>query len=163
TGFIVFNERTYPNFVRLMNELGVASKPSTMCVSVRDERTGFEWGSRGLGAMLAQPTNLLRPRFLGMFREIVRFNRESPALLEARADETLGAYLRRKGYSPELRDHYLVPLGASIWSAPPGRFEEIPARFFGRFFDNHGMNTVWDQPRWRVIVGGSKSYVGPLV
>lgn len=163
TGFIVFNERTYPNFVALLRELGVASKPSTMSVSVHCEKTGLEWGSASLDALFAQRSNALRPRFLKMLREILRFNRESRELLSSPEEETLGQFLSKRRYSAELKDHYLVPLGASIWSAPPGRFEDIPARFFGRFFDNHGMNTVFDQPQWRVIVGGSRSYVAPLV
>jgi predicted NAD/FAD-binding protein len=162
TGFIVFNERTYPRFVSLLAEIGVASKPSTMTFSVRCEKTGLEWGSASLDALFAQPTNIVRPRFLNMLREVLRFNRESRELLGSRDDPTLGEYLARKGFSRTFVELYIVPIGSSIWSAPPGRFEDIPARFFVRFFENHGMNTVFDQPRWRVIEGGSRSYVGPL-
>jgi predicted NAD/FAD-binding protein len=163
TGFIVFNERTYPNFVRLLAELGVASRASTMSFSVRCEKTGLEWASMSLDAFFAQRTNVVRPRFLNMLREILRFNRESRELLAPGDDPTLGEYLDRKGFSRTFIDLYIVPIGASIWSAPPGRFEDFPARFFIRFFENHGMNTVFDQPIWRTIVGGSRSYVAPLV
>jgi len=162
TGFIVFNERTYPRFVDLLGEIGVASRPSTMSFSVRCERTGLEWASASLDALFAQRTNFVRPRFLNMLREVLRFNREARELLGASEDLTLGQYLERKGFSRAFVDLYIVPLGASIWSAPPGRFEDFPARFFFRFFENHGMNTLFDQPQWRVIEGGSRSYVGPL-
>ncbi|HZU96989.1 MAG TPA: FAD-dependent oxidoreductase [Planctomycetota bacterium] len=163
TGFIVFNERTYPNFVRLLAELGVASRASTMSFSVRCEKTGLEWASMSLDAFFAQRTNVVRPRFLNMLREILRFNRESRELLGPGDDPTLGEYLAKKGFSRTFVDLYIVPIGASIWSAPPGRFEDIPARFFVRFFENHGMNTVFDMPIWRTIVGGSRCYVKPLV
>src|SRR5579872_6849149 len=143
TGFIVFNERTYPQLVKLLAELGVASRASTMSFSVRCEKTGLEWASMSLDAFFAQRTNVVRPRFLNMLREILRFNRESRELLFSDGeDPTLGEYLARRGFSKTFVDLYIVPLGASIWSAPPGCFEDFPARFFVRFFENHGMNTV---------------------
>jgi predicted NAD/FAD-binding protein len=163
TGFIVYNERTYPNFVKLLQELGVATRASSMSFSVRCEKTGLEWASTSLDALFAQRTNLLRPRFLNMLREILRFNRESRELLGLPGDPSLGEYLERKGFSRNFVDNYIVPLGASIWSAAPGKFEDFPAKFFVRFFENHGMNTIWDQPQWRTIAGGSRSYVEPLV
>lgn len=162
TGFIVFNDRTYPHFIALLAELGVASKASTMSFSVRCERTGVEWGGHSLGALLAQPTNALRPSFLRMLRDVLRFNREAPALLGGSDATTLGEFLTRGGYSKVFLEHYLIPMGASIWSADPGQFLDFPARFFVQFFSNHGMITVYDHPQWRVVTGGSRSYVGPL-
>ncbi len=163
TGFIVYNERTYPNFVKLLGEIGVATRASSMSFSVRCEKTGLEWASTSFDALFAQRTNLLRPRFLNMLREILRFNRESRALLDMPGDPSLAEYLEWKGFSRNFVENYIVPLGASIWSAAPGRFEDFPAKFFVRFFENHGMNTIWDQPEWRTIAGGSRSYVEPLV
>jgi predicted NAD/FAD-binding protein len=164
TGFIVYNHRTYPNFTRLLEELEVASQPSAMSFSVRCERTGLEYNGTSLNRLFAQRRNLFRPSFYRMLRDILRFNREAPRLLEdAAAPATLGGYLEAGGYSREFKEHYLVPMGSAIWSTDPARLTEIPARFFLRFFDNHGMLTVDDRPQWRVVRGGSDRYVEPLV
>jgi predicted NAD/FAD-binding protein len=163
TGFIVFNDRTYPNFLRLLGELGVASQESSMSFSVRDESSGLEYNGTTLDALFAQRRNLLRPSFLGMVRDILRFNREAPALLDAADDSlTLGAFLDAGGYRRPFVEHYLVPMGAAIWSTDPRRMLGFPARYFVRFFHNHGMLNVNDRPVWRSLPGGSRSYVQRL-
>jgi len=163
TGFIVFNERTYPNFVRLLDLLGVASRPTTMSFSVKCERTGLEYGSCSLNALFAQRRNLVSPSFHRMLRDLLRFNREAPRLLAAGDEEvTLGGYLRDRAYSRQFIHNYLVPMGAAIWSAEPSRMLEFPARHFVRFFGNHGLLSLNDQPRWKVVRGGSRRYVEKL-
>ena len=162
TGFIVFNDRTYPNFVRLLDELGVASQPTTMSFSVRCPRTGLEYNGNNLNTLFAQRRNLLRPAFYAMLRDILRFNREAPRLLEHSETPTLGEYLRAHGYGSGFVEHYLVPMAAAIWSAEPARMLEMPAPNFIRFFRNHGLLSLNDRPQWRVIQGGSREYVKRL-
>jgi predicted NAD/FAD-binding protein len=163
TGFIVFNEHAYPSFCAIMRELGVASKPSTMSFSVRNEATGFEYNATSLRGLFAQRRNLVRPRFWGMLRDIVRFFREAPELLEANDTSlTLEQFLVRGGYGRMFIDEHLLPMGAAVWSARPEVMREFPALFLFRFFANHGFLQVDDRPPWRVIVGGSRSYIGPL-
>ncbi len=164
TGFIVFNDWTYPNFVRLMDDLGVASQPSNMGFSVQCNRTGLEYNGSSLNALFTQRLNVLRPSFHRMIRDILRFNREAPGFLDGDDDEsTLGEYLFANGYAREFIDHYVVPMGAAIWSADPVGMLAMPARFFIRFFHNHGMLSIKDRPVWRVIRGGSRCYVDKLV
>jgi predicted NAD/FAD-binding protein len=163
TGFIVFNDWTYPNFIRLLEELGVASQPSAMSFSVRDERSGLEYNGTSLDSLFAQRRNLLRPSFWRMVRDIFRFNREAPALLsDAGGEVSLGKYLSANGYSREFVEHYIVPMGAAIWSTDPASMGRFPARYFVRFFHNHGMLSVDRRPQWRVIRGGSARYVEAL-
>ena len=163
TGFIVFNDWTYPNFIALMNELGVESQPSSMSFSVRCEKTGLEYNGTTLNTLFAQRRNLFSPSFHRMIRDILRFNREAPGFLDSGDDTTrLGDYLSKQGYRQEFRDHYIIPMGAAIWSAAPGDMLDFPARYFIRFFHNHGMLSVDDRPQWRVIRGGSRRYVEPL-
>lgn len=163
TGFIVFNERTYPGFIALLDRLGVASQPTEMSFSVRDERSGLEYNGTDLNRLFAQRRNLLRPSFLRMVADILRFYREAPRLLDG-DDETLtlGRYLADGGYSRAFIDQHLVPMGAAVWSADPRRMLEFPARYLVRFFANHGFLRVSDRPRWRVVRGGSQAYVEPL-
>jgi predicted NAD/FAD-binding protein len=164
TGFIVFNDRTYPNFVALLDELGVESQPSSMSFSVRDDARGLEYNGTSLNGLFAQRSNLVRPSFIRMLAEILRFHREAPALLRDDADETtLGAYLKAQRFRGRFVDDYLVPMGAAIWSTDPARMFDFPARFFVRFLHNHGMLSVNDRPVWRVIRGGSARYVERLV
>ncbi|TLM65752.1 MAG: FAD-dependent oxidoreductase [Deltaproteobacteria bacterium] len=164
TGFIVFNERTYPNFIRLLDRLQVASQPSVMSFSVSSERSGLEYCATNLDTLFAQRRNLANPAFWRMLREIFRFNRESRTLYESGDMElTLGAYLAAGGYSRLFIDEFLVPMGSAIWSADPQRFMAFPAVAFVRFFVNHGILNVIDQPRWRVIRGGSRQYLAPLI
>jgi predicted NAD/FAD-binding protein len=164
TGFIVFNDWTYPGLIALLDELGVAAQESDMSFSVRCERTGLEYNGTSLDALFAQRRNLLRPSFLRMVREILRFNREAQATLSAPDPElTLGAWLRERRFARELVEHYVVPMGAAIWSASPARMLEFPFLTFARFFANHGMLSVDARPRWRVVRGGSARYVEALL
>jgi predicted NAD/FAD-binding protein len=160
TGFIVFNDRTYPHFIALLDELGVASQPSSMSFSVRVEHSGLEYNGTSLAGLFAQRRNLVRPSFLRMVRDILRFNREAPALLGS-ADDTLslGDYLAANAYSREFVEHYIVPMGAAIWSTDAKRMHAFPAVYFVRFFHHHGMLSVDDRPRWRTVAGGSARYV----
>ncbi len=163
TGFIVFNDRTYPNFIRMLENLGVPARPTTMSFSVRDDATGLEWNGANFDTLFAQRRNLLRPAFWRMVRDILRFGREAPRLLASDDDHTtLGDYLAQNRYSREFAEWYLYPMGGAIWSAPSGAMNAFPARFFVRFFHHHGMLTVDNRPQWRTVAGGSWSYVAPL-
>lgn len=134
-----------------------------MSFSVRDEARGLEYNGTSLNTMFAQRRNLLRPAFVAMVRDILRFNREAPRLLESAGGELpLGEFLHAGRYGREFRENYLVPMGAAIWSTDPGRMLDFPARFFVRFLHNHGMLSVDDRPVWRTIRGGSARYVERL-
>lgn len=166
TGFIVFNDWTYPNFIRLMQKLGVAAEDSDMSFSVKCERTGLEYNGHTLDTLFAQRRNLLNPKFWGMIRDILRFNKETRQALAdglVSEDETLGQYLGRKGYGDYFRRFYIVPMGAAIWSASEAMMMDFPLFFFLRFFNNHGMLSVDERPQWRVISNGSRSYVGRML
>jgi predicted NAD/FAD-binding protein len=165
TGFLVYNERTYPLFCRLLGELGIASKPSDMSFSVADERTGLEWRGTSFSTVFAQRRNLARPDFLRMLADIRKFNRLARGLLtDPPADGvTLEEVLAEHRWSAGFRDWYLVPLGSSIWSADPSTFTQIPAGTFARFFERHGLLTLSDQPTWRTIEGTSRQYVEAIV
>ena len=164
TGFIVFNERTYPNFIKLLDELGVAWQDSDMGFSVQHEKTGLEYSGATLNSLFAQRRNIFRPAFHRMIREILRFNREAQRLLETDAPQvSLKDYLTNENYSREFIDHFIIPMGAAIWSAKPEVMGQMPAGFFIRFFQNHGMLSVNNRPVWRVIKGGSGRYVEKLV
>jgi predicted NAD/FAD-binding protein len=163
TGFIVYNDWTYPRFIEILEELGVPWQPSDMSFSVRCEKTGLEYNGTSLNALFAQRRNFLRPRFLRMIQDILRFNRRAPALLQADdATLSLGEYLERDGYSRYFIDHYIIPMGAAIWSSRPIDMLHFPARFFVEFFANHGFLSVNERPTWRVIRGGSREYVKRL-
>jgi len=167
SGFIVYNRRNYPHFTRLLDELGVATQPSSMSFSVRCDRTGLEYNGSTARQLFVQPRNALRPSFLRMLAEVVRFNREAPRDVRAGAGgaegPSLGEYLDRGRYSRAFREHYLLPMGSAIWSMPQSRVLELPAFFLVRFFENHGMLSIDDRPQWRVIQGGSRTYVDRLV
>jgi uncharacterized protein len=163
TGFIVFNQDTYPNFIKLMHRLDVPYQPSDMSFSVSCDKTGLEYRATSLDTLFAQRRNLFNGRFLRMIREIFRFRRESGELLDGSDPElTLGAYLRQRGYSRYFMEKFIVPMGAAVWSAAPDRFQEFPAAAFVRFFTNHGMLKTRNQPQWYVIKGGSQRYVAAL-
>jgi predicted NAD/FAD-binding protein len=163
TGFIVFNKENYPNFVKLMELLGVNYQPSNMSFSVQCELTGLEYCPSTLNSLFAQRRNLLRPSFYRMLLDAFRFRREAQEILRANDYETtLGAYLEEKRYSQPFIHHFIIPMGAAIWSADPKQFKEFPAHSFVQFFNNHGFLKVKDQPQWQVIKGGSRSYVEPL-
>jgi predicted NAD/FAD-binding protein len=163
TGFIVYNDWTYPRFIEILDELDVPWQPSDMSFSVRCEKTGLEYNGTSLNSLFAQRRNFLRPAFLRMIKDILRFNRRAMALLDA-DDETLslGEYLERDGYSRYFIDHYIIPMGAAIWSSRPIDMLHFPARFFVEFFANHGFLSVNERPTWRVIRGGSREYVNRL-
>ena len=163
TGFIVFNHRTYPNFVRLLNELKVDSQPSNMSFSVKCERTGLEYNGTTLNSLFAQRRNAFKPSFYRMIKDILRFNEKAKLLLKSgETTISLGEYLRQNNYSREFIEHYIIPMGAAIWSSAPQRMMEFPAYFLIRFFNNHGMLNINDRPTWHVIKNGSKSYVEKL-
>ena len=162
TGFIVFNDWTYPNFIGLLDELGVASQPSAMSFSVRNEGSGLEYNGTTLNTLFAQRRNFFKPSFYRLIRSILRFNREAPALLTGDGEIALGDYLRQNRYPQVFIDNYLVPMGAAIWSTDPASMLAFPARFFVRFFHNHGMLSVDARPQWRAIRGGSARYVEKL-
>ncbi|OZA05355.1 MAG: FAD-dependent oxidoreductase [Methylophilaceae bacterium 17-44-8] len=162
TGFIVFNDRTYPNFIQLLDELKVDWQPSDMSFSVRDEVTGLEYNGTTLNNLFAQRSNLLKPSFYRMIRDILRFNKTAPELLQDGSEITLGDYLAQGNYSPQFVHHYIVPMGSAIWSTDTAQMMQFPARFFVRFFHHHGMLSVNDRPQWRVVKGGSKAYVEKL-
>lgn len=164
TGFMVFNHRTYPNFVRILSLLGVPERDSDMSFSVRCERTGLEYQGGSLNGLFAQRSNLFRPGFYRMLADIVRFNRESLELLEGDDDHlTIGEYLEREGYGQRFIEHYLIPMGAAIWSSRPQKFQDFPARFLVAFLHNHGLLQIRDRPVWKTIPGGAKRYVEELV
>ncbi|WP_308581141.1 FAD-dependent oxidoreductase [uncultured Pseudomonas sp.] len=165
TGFIVFNDWTYPNFIRLLGQIGVTFKPTEMSFSVYDEQAGFEYNGNTLNSLFAQRRNLLSPGFWGMLRDILRFNRQAPLDLQAQrisADMTLGDYLEAGGYGPRFIRHYIVPMGAAIWSMSLADMLKFPLQFFVRFFKNHGLLSIDDRPQWCVIEGGSSRYIEPL-
>jgi predicted NAD/FAD-binding protein len=163
TGFIVFNYKTYPNFIRLLDELGVEVQASTMSFSARCEESDFEYSGSSLNSLFAQRSNLLRPKFYRMLREIMRFNREALALMDSGDDQlTLGEYLKRGHYHDEFVRYYIIPMGSAIWSTDPHLMYRFPARYFIRFFYNHGLLNITDRPTWYVIKGGSREYVKRL-
>ncbi|EAT11333.1 NAD(P)-binding protein [Bermanella marisrubri] len=165
TGFIVFNDWTYPNFIKLMDKLGVESEESDMSFSVRDENSGLEYNGTSLNSLFAQRINIIRPRFLRMVRDILRFNKETvSALSQQKIDEgqTLGEFVEEQGYGKEFVHHYIVPMGSAIWSASVDVMMDFPLKFFLQFFNNHGMLSVDDRPTWRVLTGGSRSYIDPI-
>jgi predicted NAD/FAD-binding protein len=164
TGFIVFNDRTYPNFIRLLDEIGQASQASEMSFSVQADDGKLEYSGSSLNGLFAQRRNIVRLPFYRMIRDILRFNKTAlPGIDHLDDEETLGDYLNKNGYSHEFIDHYLVPMAAAIWSAEPGSVLEMPVRFLVRFFANHGLLQIGDRPIWRVIEGGSREYVDKLV
>ncbi len=165
TGFIVYNDWTYPRFIELIDSLGVASRPTEMSFSVRCDDSGIEYGGNNLNTLFAQRRNLLRPSFHGMLADILRFNRELVRDLEQGVlspATTLDEYLQANRYGEEFVFRYLLPMGCAIWSASTTRMLEFPVLFFARFFRNHGLLSVNDRPQWRVIEGGSRSYLEPL-
>ncbi len=164
TGFIVFNDRTYPNFIRILDEIGQASQTSRMSFSVRTDDGRLEYNGASLNALFSQRSNILRPPFYRMIRDILRFNKEAVAALAVEDEgQTVGAYLLKHGYGREFLDCYLVPMAAAIWSAAPQAIEKMPFEFLVRFFDNHGLLQLRDRPVWKVIEGGSRAYVEKLV
>lgn len=165
TGFIVFNDWTYPNFIKLMDILGVESQGTDMSFSVCCRHTGLEYGGSNLNALFAQRKNLFKPKYLRMLQDILRFNKEALSHLESNelSDSiTLGQYLSANDYGDHFIHYYLIPMGSAIWSASRQCMMQFPLLFFVRFFKNHGLLSVNNRPQWRVIKGGSKRYLKPL-
>ena len=164
TGFIVLNDRTYPNFIKLLDELGVEIQKTEMSFSVKCEHTGLEYNGNNLDTLFAQRRNIFRPVFYRMISDILRFNREATeSINKLNSDESLGAFLRDGNYSEIFINKYIVPMGAAIWSTNPQDMFSFPARFFFQFFLNHGLLSVNDRPQWYVIKGGSNNYVKELI
>lgn len=165
TGFIVYNDWTYPNFIRLLDEIGVANQTTDMSFSVSCDASGLEYSGSSINTLFAQRVNLLRWKYWRMLSDIVRFNRQAIHDLSSNriaADITLGEYLRANNYAGLFESHYLIPMCAAIWSASTDVVQQFPLLFFVRFFKNHGLLSVNDRPQWRVIKQGSQAYLGPL-
>ena len=159
TGFIVFNDRTYPEFMQLLEAHQVAWQPSNMSFSVRCEATGLEYNGTTLNSLFAQRSNLFKPSFYHMIRDILRFNKQSLALLASGSEISMGDYLKQNNYGQRFINQYIIPMGAAIWSTDAAQMLQFPARFFVRFFHHHGMLSVNNRPQWRTITGGSARYV----
>lgn len=163
TGFIVYNPLNYPLFSRLLEELGLASQPTTMGFSVQDARTGLEYNATSLDGLFCQRRNLLSPRFIGMVREILRFYREAPALLASDGPgPTLGEYLRERRHSQLFIEDHIVPMASALWSSPSAEILRFPAKHLLRFMANHQMLEAGTRPAWRVLQGGSSQYIAAL-
>lgn len=161
TGFLVFNERTYPNFIRLLDQLKVASHATDMCFGVRCRRCGLEYASQSISSLVAQRWRVLDPRHMGMLVEIVRYFRRARSFLRSLEgyDVSLGEFLEREGFSAQLRRHFVLPMGGAIWSASFADMLEAPARTILQFYENHGLLAANGAPPWRTVTGGSRTYV----
>ena len=163
TGFVVYQPETYPGFTALLDRLGVATQPTEMSFSVRCRASGLEYGGRSWLGLFAQPRNLLSPAFHRLLRDVVRFNREAPRLLaDAGADPDLRDVVEAQGFSAAFRDQYLVPLTSALWSTPPARALDVPARHVVRYLLHHGFLRIRGRPQWRTITGGARRYVEAL-
>ncbi len=163
TGFIVFNKKTYPNFLKLLHELRVPYENSAMSFSVKDSQKDFEYNGTNLNALFAQRKNFINPSFYKMIREILRFNKSSIILLSGDEEISLGDYLKREGYSDFFKKYYILPMGSAIWSSNIKTMMQFPAKFFIQFFNNHGMLNINDRPQWLTISGGSINYVDKMI
>lgn len=162
TGFIVFNAPTYPNLVALFDHLGVATDASNMTFAVSLDGGAFEYAGGTLGGLVAQPSNLGRPRFWSMLREVLRFYARARRDLGSMGDLSLDEYLDREGFGTSFRDDHLYPMAAAIWSTPAADVGDYPAASFVRFCENHGLLKVTGRPIWRTVRGGSRAYVERL-
>jgi predicted NAD/FAD-binding protein len=163
TGFIVFNDRNYPNFERLLKQLGVATQPSTMSFSVSDEHGDFEYCGASPNGLFAKRAHLVTPWFHRMVADIARFQREARALLRSGDDPSLRGWLAEHDFSRTFVERLIVPQASAVWSADPAQMWSFPARFLVEFFDNHGMLGFGGRPRWRTVSGGSRQYVDALI
>jgi predicted NAD/FAD-binding protein len=165
TGFLVYNERTYPRLVALFRELGIDTVGSDMSFSCRIDAAGVEWAGTDVASLFAQPRNALRPGFWRMLADVVRFNREAAVLAQAEGPSAcaLGDFLASGGYSHAFRDWYLLPMAAAIWSSPRRDILDFPLASFVGFFRNHGLLQLADRPQWRTVRGGARTYVERIV
>lgn len=164
TGFIVYNDRTYPNFIKMMNEIGVEGIPTQMSFSVRNDGNGLEYNGHTLTTLFAQKRNWFNPKFYRFILEILRFNKlaKASATEQIPSSQTLGAFLDEHQFSDFFSDNYILPMGAAIWSSSLADMRAFPLMFFLRFFLNHGLLDVTNRPQWYVIKGGSRAYIPPL-
>jgi len=162
TGFLVYNERTYPNLIALFAELDVASIASDMSFAVSMDDGALEWAGSNLDTVFAQRANLCSPSFLGMLRDILHFNRHAERLLRQSAGLTLGQLLEQQRYGATFRDAYLLPMAAAIWSSSPNDILAFPATTFLRFCLNHGLLQITNRPQWRTVAGGARQYVDKI-
>lgn len=162
TGFIVFNDRTYPNFINLINDLGVKYQPTEMSFSVKNEAINLEYNGNNLNTLFAQRINLLRPRFWFMVKDIIRFNKEVRNAERNSDTRTIGQFLDAMKYSNLFKENYLLPMISAIWSMGLDSCMDFPLQFFIRFFNNHGLLDITNRPQWYTINGGSSSYINPL-
>ena len=162
TGFIVFNKKTYPLFTSLLDKLGVDYEDSNMSFSVFSKLSGLEYNGTNLNTLFSQRKNLFNFKFIKMVLEIFRFNKKALELLSAKEEITLGDYLANHNYSSYFSKHYILPMGSAIWSSNIETMLNFPAKFFVKFFHNHGMLNINDRPQWLTITGGSESYVKKL-
>lgn len=164
TGFLVYNDRTYPIFSQILRDLNVETMPTSMSFSVRVDESGLEYNGTSLNGVFAQRRNAIRPSFLRMLADIARFNKNGPRDIEHLPhDRTVGQYLADGRYSRAFAENYLLPMGAAIWSCPGESFAEFPIRFILEFYRHHGLLSLTDRPVWRTVVGGSKCYVNKLI
>lgn len=165
TGFIVFNDWTYPNFLKLLSRLNVAKQPTQMSFSVKNLAERLEYNGHTINTLFAQRRNLLSPRFWGLVLDILRFNKlckEAITRQDAAKGQTLQDFLSHHGFRELFIDNYIYPMCAAIWSASLESIKSFPLRFFLQFFNNHGLLNVTDRPQWYTLIGGSRSYVKPL-
>ncbi len=162
TGFIVYNDRNYPNFERLLAELGVPTQPSEMSFGVSDG-AGFEYNGASANGLFARRSNLVRPSFHRMIADLLRFNRDALELLQSDRDPSLREWLAQRRYSESFVERLIVPQASAVWSADPEQMWTFPARFLLEFFDNHGVLGFRDRPQWRTVTGGSRVYVDAIL
>lgn len=166
TGFIVFNDRTYPHFNRLLEMLGIAGQPTEMSFSVHNRQTGFEYNGHGLNSLFAQRRNILRPQFWRLISQILKFNKLCKQAYSEQAiapNYTLGEFLQQHGFSDFFSQHYILPMGAAIWSTSLAEMKQFELKFFIQFFYNHGLLNISDRPQWSVVPGGSRVYVEAIL
>lgn len=165
TGFIVYNDRTYPRFMGLLSELGLSGQKTQMSFSVHNPQSGLEYNGHSLSSLFAQRRNLVKPAFWGLLTEIVRFNRQAKQALAGAFDPgaTLQTFLERHHFSPFFARHYILPMGAAIWSSSLQEMRRFPLALFLRFFENHGLLDIRQRPQWYVVPGGSREYVRALL
>ena len=161
TGFIVLNERNYPNFENLLAEIGVETRPSAMGLSISAPDGSFEFAGTARG-LLAQRSNLLRPRFLRMLRDQVRFNRDTRAEIGRTGGPSVGEFVRDMGYSDWFMERIVMPEVSAVWSSDPAAVWDFPIAFLAEFLDNHGQLELTGRPQWRTVVGGSRTYVNAI-
>ena len=163
SGFIVYNEKTYPNFIKLLDILNVERQKTTMGFSIKSEVKNLEYAGNSVRSVFAQKRNYFRPSFLRMLIDIIRFNKKAKADIFMSSQVTLGQYLDQNSFSQSFINHYIIPMGAAIWSTTAKLMMDMPALFFIRFFNNHGLLQIKDRPGWWVIKNGSKEYVEKLI